>query len=163
MAFHFGESTSTFSPQSFQSVERQIQTKKPITHRSQRVPQNDTGNSVKDACNNLIDYIESLEDPDPAQISEDQNIKKLISECLIQFERKPKAKQSLQKAYELVEENYRSEQAKKGEEFSNLSKIRLQSTRNNRVSKLQKDVDFLMKNQPNSNIGSGVYFLLSPD
>ncbi|CAG9312226.1 unnamed protein product [Blepharisma stoltei] len=162
-AKHYGEISSSQSPVSYQFQDRQSQVHKSVTNRSPKVPQNNTGNPVKDACNNLIQYLESLEDPDSSFIADDQNIKKLITECLTQFERKPKARQALQKAYELVEENYRSEQAKKGEEFSNLSKIRLQTTKNNRVSKLQKDVDFLMKNQPNSNIGSGIYFLLSPD
>jgi hypothetical protein len=126
-----------------------------------KLPNNKTSNPIKDACNNLTEYLENFDEENQAS-PEDPMIKKLVNDVLLQFERKPKAKEALQKAYELVEETYRSEQAKKGEAFANISKERLKKTRELRVQKLQKDVDFMMKNQNSSNAGSAMYFLLNP-
>ena len=129
--------------------------------KSPPVPRNKLKNPVTAACKNLTDYLESLS-PDLTDYTEDPNVRKLISECLFEFEKNPKARAALQRAYEMVEENQKSEQAKKGEEFSNLSKMRLQSTKANRIQKLERDVDFLMRNQNSTNAGASLYFLLSP-
>ena len=148
------------SPSQFRSIETK-QTPSPPPMRSFKIPNNKTSNPIKDACNNLTEYLENFEDESLAS-PDDPIIKKLINDVLLQFERKPKAKDALQKAYELVEETYRTEQAKKGEAFASVSKDRLKKTRELRVQKLQKDVDFMMKNQNSSNAGSAMYFLLNP-
>ena len=151
-----GENSSTF--RSFESVP----SRQPISmQRPVKVPNNKTNNPIKDACNNLTEYLDSLDEETVAS-PDDPIIKKLVKDVLEQFERKPKAREALQKAYELVEESYRSEQAKKGEASSNVSRDRLKRTKDQRIQKLQRDVDFMMKNQSSSNAGSAMYFLLNP-
>ena len=149
------------SPSTFRSIESTPQRQPISIHRPVKIPNNKSNNPIKDACNNLTEYLDALDEESVAS-PDDPIIKRLVQEVLVQFERKPKAKEALQRAYELVEETYRSEQAKKGEVSSNLSKERLKSTKERRVQKLQKDVDFMMKNQSSSNAGSAMYFLLNP-
>lgn len=155
----FGENRSE-SPAGVRSVETRQMRISPV-QKQFRLPNNKTSNPIKDACNNLTEYLENFDDENIAS-PEDPVIKRLVNDVLLQFEKKPKAKDALQKAYELVEETYRTEQAKKGEASANVSKDRLKKTRELRVQKLQKDVDFMMKNQNSSNAGSAMYFLLNP-
>lgn len=156
----FGERIAE-SPPTLRSIDSTSQRPIISMHRSIKIPNNKTNNPIKDACNNLTEYLEGLEEEIIAS-PDDPIIKKLVQDVLLQFERKPKAKEALQKAYELVEETYRSEQAKKGEASANVSKERLKKTRDQRIQKLQRDVDFMMKNQSTSNAGSAMYFLLNP-
>lgn len=149
------------SPSTYRSIESTPRRQTISLHKPGKIPHNKSNNPIKDACNNLTDYLDSL-DEDFIASPEDPVIKKLVQEVLSQFEHKPKAKEALQKAYELVEETYRSDQAKKGEVSANISKERLKSTKERRVQKLQRDVDFMMKNQSSSNAGSAMYFLLNP-
>lgn len=155
----FGENRSE-SPNGLRSVEARRDRTSPV-QRLFKVPCNKTSNPIKDACNNLTEYLENFDEENAAS-PDDPVIKRLVNEVLLQFEKKPKAKEALQKAYELVEETYRTEQAKKGEASANISKDRLKKTRELRVQKLQKDVDFMMKNQNTSNAGSAMFFLLNP-
>ena len=157
---HFGEKLVE-SPSTFRSVDTTPQRQTISMQRPVKIPNNKTNNPIKDACNNLTDYLDSFDDENVAS-PDDPMVKRLIQDVLIQFERKPRAKEALQKAYELVEETYRNEQAKKGEASAIVSKERLKNTKEQRVQKLQRDVDFMMKNQSSSNAGSAMYFLLNP-
>jgi hypothetical protein len=156
----FGEKNYE-SPLTFRSVESTPQRHVVSMQKPVKVPKNRTNNPIKDACNNLTDYLDSLGEATVAN-PDDPVIKKLVQDVLAQFEKRPKAKDALQKAYELVEETYRNEQAKKGEASANVSKDRLKKTKEHRLEKLQKDIDFMMKNQSSSNSGSAMYFLLNP-
>lgn len=117
---------------------------------------------IQDICQILMDKLDKLEFDPEVTLVEDAGIRRLVSECIEHIKRSRKSQDYLQKAYDLTQEDSNQEQGMLGELSSNLSRMRLYMTKKQRKEQLEKDVDFLMRNQGNSNIGTALYFLLSP-
>lgn len=117
---------------------------------------------VTEICQILMDKLDNIEPNPNVALVEDGCIRRLITECIEHLKRNRKAQDYLQQAFELTMEDARKEQGMLGELSSNLSRMRLYMTKKQRREQLEKDVDFLMRNQGNCNIGTALYFLLSP-
>lgn len=121
---------------------------------SRRIPRNTSSNPVNNVCKDLTDYIEALSTNQPGPL---EDLNKLVYDCILQFERHPKARAGLQKAYDNIGKAHTSQHARIGEQSAKESQKRVVESRIKRHR--EQESDPLLRSQQNR---PALYFLLCP-